>query len=52
MAANPFHSLLVDLPKPDGGKFGSYYSLKNLGDSRVGEPEARQATFRLHGFFP
>jgi len=32
---NPFSSLVTDLPKPDGGSYGKYYSLVKLNDPRV-----------------
>eukprot|EP00271_Cylindrocystis_brebissonii_P013738 TRINITY_DN3392_c0_g1_i1.p1 TRINITY_DN3392_c0_g1~~TRINITY_DN3392_c0_g1_i1.p1 ORF type:complete len:993 (-),score=228.06 TRINITY_DN3392_c0_g1_i1:840-3818(-) len=34
-AENPFKHLLTELPKPEGGKFGEYYSLPKLNDSRT-----------------
>lgn len=37
---NPFSSLVTDLPKPEGGSYGKYYSLPKLNDSRLGEWEA------------
>ncbi|CAI7931865.1 unnamed protein product [Closterium sp. NIES-54] len=35
--ANPFQRLLTELPNPDGGSFGSYYSLPALNDPRIDE---------------
>ncbi|CAI5982286.1 unnamed protein product [Closterium sp. NIES-65] len=32
---NPFQRYLTELPNPDGGSFGSYYSLPALKDSRI-----------------
>lgn len=32
---NPFSSLITDLPKPDGGSYGKFYSLVKLNDPRV-----------------
>lgn len=34
-AENPFKFTLTDLPKPDGGNFGKYYSLTALKDPRI-----------------
>ncbi|CAI6002355.1 unnamed protein product [Closterium sp. NIES-65] len=35
--ANPYQRLLTELPNPDGGSFGSYYSLPALNDPRIDE---------------
>ncbi|CAI5467073.1 unnamed protein product [Closterium sp. Yama58-4] len=35
--ANPFQRLLTELPNPDGGSFGSFYSLPALNDPRIDE---------------
>ncbi|KAH1072751.1 hypothetical protein J1N35_025079 [Gossypium stocksii] len=34
-SANPFHSILKTLEKPQGGEFGKYYSLPALNDPRI-----------------
>eukprot|EP00898_Chlorokybus_atmophyticus_P008469 jgi/Chlat1/8623/Chrsp86S08017 len=35
MASNPYSSTLKELPKPDGGLYGKYYSLAALNDPRL-----------------
>jgi len=37
---NPFSNLVTDLPKPEGGSYGKYYSLTKLNDPRLGEWDA------------
>jgi aconitate hydratase len=32
---NPFSNLVTDLPKPEGGSYGKYYSLTKLNDPRL-----------------
>jgi hypothetical protein len=59
---NPFSSLVTELPKPEGGSYGKYYSLTKLNDPRLGKCEKlyvilkeywnwKNCAFRMEVFF-